>query len=38
MYVFEFTDKKILIYNQKKNTLYQEIIPDNIIVDNNIIK
>ncbi len=34
MYVFEFTDKKIIIYDKKKSRLYEEIIPDNIFINN----
>lgn len=36
MYVFEFTDKEIIIYHQKKKILIKEIIPENIIVNNQI--
>lgn len=36
MYIFEFTDKEIIIYNQKKKLLIKEIIPDKIIVNNKI--
>ena len=36
MYIFEFTDKEIKIYNQKKKVLIKEIIQDKIIVENKI--
>lgn len=36
MYIFEFTDKEIKIYNQKKKVLIKEMIPEKIIVDNKI--
>lgn len=36
MYIFEFTDKEIKIYNQKKKILIKEMIPEKIIVDNKI--
>ena len=36
MYIFEFTDKEIRIYNKKKNQLYIETIPPNLIVNNKI--
>ena len=36
MYIFEFTDKEIKIYNQKKKTLIKEMIPEKIIVQNKI--
>lgn len=34
MYVFEFTDKSIKIFNKKNNTLIIEPIPPNIIINN----
>jgi len=34
MYIFEFTDEEIKIFNKKKNILIKEKIPSNIIVNN----
>ncbi len=36
MYIFEFTDKQIKIYNKKNNKLILEPIPPKIIVNNKI--
>ena len=36
MYIFEFTDKEIKIYNQKKKCLIKEPIPERVIVNNKI--
>ena len=34
MYIFEFTDEEIKIFNKKKNILIKEKISSNIIVNN----
>ncbi len=36
MFIFEFTDKEIIIYNKKKKSLIKELIPENIIVNNRV--
>ncbi len=36
MFIFEFTDKEIKLYNQKKNILIKEIIPEKVILNNKI--